>query len=205
MGTANRLHYRSFLTDISARKRVEEALLESERRFRSLFESMTEDVALHELVYEDGRAGIDCRRTLDVNPAFETQTGLVAREAKGRLAGELYGTGEAPYLAEYAEVAESGRPYYLETYFASMERPLRITAITPGPGRFATVFEDVTERKSADAERPAPARGVSGAGRGARRAGRGAAGSKRRAHQTRARSCAPRPLGSPNRLVLPRR
>ena len=150
-GDGELVHYRSFLTDISARKRVEEALLESERRFRSLFESMTEGVALHELVYEDGRA-VDYR-ILDVNPAFETQTGLVAREAKGRLAGELYGTGEAPYLAEYAEVAESGRPYSFETYFASMERHFRITAITPGPGRFATVFEDVTERKSADAER----------------------------------------------------
>ena len=145
------VHYRSFVTDATQRKRVEEELLESERRFRSLFESTTEGVALHEIIYENGRA-VDYR-ILDVNPAFETQTGLIAAEARDRLASELYGTSEAPYLAEYAEVAESGRPHSFETHFVPMERHFRITAITPGPGRFATVFEDITERKRAEQER----------------------------------------------------
>jgi PAS domain S-box-containing protein len=141
----NLLHYRSFLNDTSERQRTQAALRESEERFRSLFEGMTEGVVLHEVIYQDGRA-VDYR-ILDVNPSFERQTGLAAQGARGRLASELYGTGDAPYLSEYAQVAESGQPYSFESYFEPMERHFRITAISPARGRFATVFEDITERK----------------------------------------------------------
>ena len=61
--------------DISDRKRADEELREGEERFRSLFESTTEGIALHEIVYEDGRA-VDYR-VIDVNPSFESQTGVV--------------------------------------------------------------------------------------------------------------------------------
>ena len=144
-----------YYRDINERKRNEHerelylaALHESEERFRSLFESMTEGVALHELVYEDGCA-VDYR-ILDVNASYESQTGVTAQNARGRLASDLYGTGGAPYLSEYARVAEGGGPYSFETYFEPMERHFRITAVSPAAGRFATVFEDITERKQAE-------------------------------------------------------
>ncbi len=109
---------------------------------------MTEGVALHELIYEDGLP-VDYR-ILEVNPAFVRQTGLSAGAAQGRLASELYGTGDAPYLAEYAQVVEGGRAISFETYFAPMERLFRVAATCPAPGRFATIFEDVTERRQAE-------------------------------------------------------
>jgi PAS domain-containing protein len=44
-----------------------EALRESERRFRTLFENLAEGVALHELVLDASGAAVDYR-VLDVNP-----------------------------------------------------------------------------------------------------------------------------------------
>jgi PAS domain S-box-containing protein len=126
-------------------------LILSEQRFHSLFESMTEGVALHELVYEDGLA-VDYR-ILEVNAAFEGQTGIAAASAQGRLASELYGTGDAPYLETYSQVAESGNAISFETYFEPMERHFRVAVICPAPGRFATVFEDITVRRRAAEER----------------------------------------------------
>ena len=123
-------------------------LSESERRFRTLFESMIEGVALHELVYE-GEQAVDYR-ILEVNAAFEAQTGLSAGAVQGRLASELYGTGEAPYLDEYASVVESGHSISFETYFAPLDRRFRIGVMGPAPGHFATIFEDVTERRVAE-------------------------------------------------------
>jgi PAS domain S-box-containing protein len=123
------------------------AIRESERRFQSLFESMTEGVALHELVYDGARA-VDYR-LLDVNPSFERQTGIEVELARDRLASDLYGTGAAPYLLEYLKVAESGEPCSFETYFEPLRRHFRITAVSLGGARFATVFDDITERKRA--------------------------------------------------------
>lgn len=136
-------------SDITELRRTSAALYESEQHFVSLFESMIEGVALHELVYEEGRA-VDYR-ILEVNPSFERQTGMSRELARGRLASAVYGTGSAPYLDEYASVADSRSPYSFETYFAPLERQFRITAVSPAPGRFATIFEDITERKSTEA------------------------------------------------------
>jgi PAS domain S-box-containing protein len=105
---------------------------------------------LHELVYEKGVASD--YRILDANPAFERETGLSREEVRGGLASEVYGSAAAPYLAEYASVAEGGEPLSFETYFAPLERHFRIAAVAPAPGRFATIFEDITERKRAEEE-----------------------------------------------------
>ena len=146
-----------YLRDVDERKRKEldrdrlfDALCVSEERFRALFDNMTEGVALHEVVTTEGRP--TDYRVLDVNPAFERQTGLAAAEVRGRLASEVYGVAAAPYLDEYAGVAGSGTPLELETYFEPMRRHFRITAVPLGAGRFATVFEDVTERRRREAE-----------------------------------------------------
>ena len=125
------------------------ALTESDGRFSALFAGVAEGVALHELVERDGRA-VDYR-VLDVNPSFERLTGLAADHSRGRLASELYGT-DAPFLERYAQVARSGEPQVLGAYFAPTQRHVRITAVSPGPGRFVTIIEDVTELRRAAAE-----------------------------------------------------
>ena len=43
----------------------------------------------------------------------------------------------------------------IAAYFAPTERHVRITAVSPGPGRFATILEDVTEQSRAAEERAA--------------------------------------------------
>ncbi len=125
-----------------------EALGESDARFRSLFEAMTEGFALHKLIYDAAGAPIDYV-ILDVNPAYEQHTGLDADRVVGRKASEVYDTEEPPYLEEYARVAETGEAIGFEVYFASMERYFRISAFSPGDAEFATVFENITARRLA--------------------------------------------------------
>ena len=47
--------------EVEERQRAEAALRESEARFRSLFEHMTEGVVLHELIYDDQGQAVDYR------------------------------------------------------------------------------------------------------------------------------------------------
>jgi PAS domain S-box-containing protein len=137
--------------DVTARRRAESDLQESERRFRTLFENMTEAVALHEMIYDRNGQPTDYR-ILDANPAYGRHTGLAPEKVCGRLASEVYGAGSAPHLKEWAEVARTGKPHVLETFFSPMERHFHISAVSPRPGFFATVFEDITDRKRNEEE-----------------------------------------------------
>ena len=107
---------------------------------------MTEGVVLHDIVYDETGKAVDYIIT-DVNPTFSSITGLTKEIAIGKKASKLYGTGKPPYLDVYARVAASGNPESFETYFTPMEKHFSISVFSPGKGKFATVFQDITERK----------------------------------------------------------
>ena len=125
------------------------ALRESEARLRALYQSMTEGVAVHEIIAGATRKATDYRLT-EVNPAFSALTGIPQEQAVGALASVLYGAAELPYLEIYARVAESGIAEEFETEYTPMGKIFHISVFSPAKGRFATVFSDITERKRAE-------------------------------------------------------
>jgi PAS domain S-box-containing protein len=134
----------SVLRDVTHHVRVLDSLRESEERFRALFNSMEEGVAIHEIVKDAHGNPVDyC--ILDYNPAFVKHTGISPQY--GVPASIIYGTGHPPYIEVYGRVATEGLPHHFEVFFAPLSRYFRISVVPGGPGRFATVFEDITERK----------------------------------------------------------
>jgi PAS domain S-box-containing protein len=123
---------------------------ESEARFRSLFMSMAEGVALHRVVYDELGRPVNYE-IVDINPPYETILNTKREAVVHRLATEAYGTPEPPYLAEYAAVASSGQPYHFETYFGPLQKHFYISVAALGKGQFATIFFDITERKRSEA------------------------------------------------------
>jgi PAS domain S-box-containing protein len=132
--------------------RVTASLLASEIRFRSLFASMAEGVALHELVRAANGAPIDYR-ILQVNRSFSERMGLAAEKVRGRLASEVYGTPVAPFLDRYAQAVTDDKPQQFEAYLEPLGKHFDISVVPQGEGgRFAAIFEDITERKRAEEE-----------------------------------------------------
>ncbi len=126
-----------------------EALAVSSKRYLSLFENMTEAVALHELVRDEHGRPVDYR-LLAVNPAFTGQTGISVGQVSGRLATEVYGTVEAPYLDEFARTTVTGGPVRVEAHFESLDRLFDMTVVRQSDDGFATIFSDITERRRAE-------------------------------------------------------
>jgi PAS domain S-box-containing protein len=133
----------------SQKEAAVEMLHKSEDRFRLLFMTMREGMALHYIVFSpEGLA--ENYIIQDVNPAWEKMLGISREKAIGKLATDLYGTVEPPYLKEYAQVAESGSAIGFETYFEPNKKWYDISAFTPAKGTFATVFLDITGRKQSE-------------------------------------------------------
>jgi diguanylate cyclase (GGDEF)-like protein/PAS domain S-box-containing protein len=117
--------------------------------YSALYVAMTEGVALHELV-TDSRGQTHDYRILEVNPAFETITGLARADVVGRRASVVYGIGTPPYLEQYVQVVQMGTPVDFETTFTPMQKTFRIIAFRIAPGQFATVFCDITAHKQVE-------------------------------------------------------
>ena len=126
-----------------------QALRKNEKRLSDIYASMSEGLALHELVYDNFGKAVDYL-IIDVNPAFESITGQERSTAIGKKASELYGTGEAPYLDRYIEVVSTGEPTSFEVHFIPMNKHFHISVFSPEKGKFATVFQDITERNRAE-------------------------------------------------------
>lgn len=139
------------LEERSRRTRAEDALRESEKRYRSLFDNMVEGLAYCRMLFDDGRASDFIY--LEVNQAFQTLTGL--KNVTGRRVSEVIpGIREAdPELIErYGRVSRTGQPEQFEIYVASLEMWFSISVYSPEKEHFIAVFGVITERKRAEEE-----------------------------------------------------
>lgn len=132
----------NLMREIAENKQVSDALQLSEQRFRALYSNMTDGVALHRIVRDAAGQPIDYV-IVEVNPAFEPQTGMSAAAVVGKTASEAYGG--TPYLEDYAEVATSGRSMQFESYYAPLDKTFAISVVCTAQDQFATIFSDISE------------------------------------------------------------
>jgi PAS domain-containing protein len=132
-------------TDISERKEAEHALALSERRFRSLFQSMNEGVAIHQFVYDQEGKPVDCR-IIDVNRHYEDVMELKAEAVVGRMATEVYGTKGPLLFDRFKEVEETGQGKEIDVLFERLDKYFHISIASYANGIFSTIFFDMTEQ-----------------------------------------------------------
>lgn len=135
--------------DINSNKNHEIILKESEEKYRTLYSSMNEGVAIHKLVYDNNQIPVDYE-IIDVNPSYEEILGIKRADIIGKKASEAYNIKKPPYLNIYSKVALNENSRQFETYFEPMDKYFNISVFSPSKGTLATVFEDITPNKKAE-------------------------------------------------------
>lgn len=136
-------------SDVTEKRRSAAALRESEDKYRSLFRAMNEGFALHRMIRDTHGRAVDFEY-LEVSPSFERVTGLPPSAVEGRLASELFGAEQIPFLATYARVEETGLPEITTGFFSPLSRFYRISAFSPRKGLVAGVIADVSGERAAE-------------------------------------------------------
>ncbi len=138
------------LRDITGRKRIEEALKESEERFRAIFEGSGVGISI---------ADPD-RKLLETNPAYQEMTGYSEEELFGKPIAELSHSQDVPKDAELNHELLSGEldQYPREKRYTRKDGEViwvkpTVSAVRDAedePRFLVGVVEDITERKQAE-------------------------------------------------------
>ncbi|WP_018294397.1 PAS domain S-box protein [Mariprofundus ferrooxydans] len=139
--------------DITGIKHALDEMDHSEQKYRGLFEHMINGFALHKVVCDEQGRPVDYL-FLEVNKAFEQLTGLQEHDIIGRKVTEVLPNIEkdpADWITRYGKIALSGKPQRFEEFSQTLDKWFSVLAYSPEAGTFATVVEDITDRRQAAA------------------------------------------------------
>ena len=129
--------------DITDKKKAQE-------KYRTLFDSIDEGFCIIEMIFDNDCKAVDYR-FLEVNSAFERQTGL--HDVEGKLMRTLAPNHEQNWFDMYGKVALTGQSVRFTDEAKALNRYFDVFAFPIGEGKIrnvALIFNDITERQVAE-------------------------------------------------------
>ncbi len=135
--------------DITERKKAENSLAKAEAHYRGLFDNIDEGFELIEVIHN--KKGEPCDfRYLEVNGAYEKQTGVKASEVLGKTTSEVFPGSEQYWINVFGGVERTGEPASFENYAEPLHRYYQTYAFPFGKNQVGVLFRDITERKKSE-------------------------------------------------------
>jgi PAS domain S-box-containing protein len=122
----------------------------TEDKYQLIFNSIGEGFCIYELIYDENDKIVDLR-WLEVNPAYEKQTGLV--NVLGKLHSEIIPDTENYWLEVFDRVSKTGEAVHFENWHEPTERWYNTFSSRIGGAdskQIAVVFSDITTRRNTE-------------------------------------------------------
>ncbi|HIH95146.1 TPA: PAS domain S-box protein [Methanosarcina acetivorans] len=127
-----------------------EELRKSEKKYRTLFDTIDEGFCVIEVLFDEADCPIDYR-FLEINASFERQTGI--KNAVGRRMREIAPEHEEHWFQIYGNVALTGEPVRFENPAIALGHFYDVYAFRTGDPdhrRVGILFNDIAKRKRAE-------------------------------------------------------
>ena len=138
-------------SDVTAARQAQQALDESEQRYRDLFNAMDQGYCIIEMIFDAAGKAVDWR-FLEVNPAFGKLTGL--EDVVGRRLRDIAPDFEEHWFLTFGKVALTGEAVRFVNDAKSLDNrwfdlyALRVGG--PDSRKVAVLFTNITERRRAE-------------------------------------------------------
>jgi PAS domain S-box-containing protein len=143
------LYFMTEINNITERMIAQQALYASEQKMRTIFNTMTEGIALNEIIYDQHGEMIDYR-ILEVNDAFFKVADYKGKVV-GNLATELYGMTHEYIKSFWLTHRATNQVAHTEMISPLGNRTYFISTSPFVNDKFITSFVDITEQKKAEA------------------------------------------------------
>jgi PAS domain S-box-containing protein len=144
------------LEDIIEKRTIEleksyKSLKESQEHYKTLFNSMDECFCTLEVIFDKNNKPVDYR-FLEINPAFETQIGMI--KAEGKLDNRPSQYSEQILFETYGEIALTGRPrrFIYEAKEFNKWYDVYAFKVNNKKREVAILFNDITKFKNVESE-----------------------------------------------------
>lgn len=128
---------------------IEKELIKTEEKYEALFDSIDEGFCIIEILFDRNERPVDyC--FLEVNTAFERQTGIV--NPTGRRMREIAPLHEDYWFEIFGKVATTGEPVRFENHSKQLNHWHEVYAFRTDPEQrqVAVLFKDIDARKTVD-------------------------------------------------------
>lgn len=137
------------MVDITEKDELEVALKNSEAKYRTLFDNLSDGLVYFKSILDDNGSIVDYQ-VIEANAAFEKLVGLNNSALVGKILSETIFSSphiKADLRNTFNDVANSGQAKKLEYFSILLKKWLLLSAYSSQPGYYAVVVSDITQQK----------------------------------------------------------
>jgi len=137
------------IQDITEQKKVQEALLEANQKYRALFNNKTVGLSYCRTIFNDHRQPIDYT-VLDINATYERLVGIRREQIVGKKITEAFPGVSQDLIDRHNRVAVTGQDSHFEICEPTIDRWFDVNVFSPQTGYFVAIFYNITARMKAE-------------------------------------------------------